>query len=89
MIEAGVHIVHVLFVQPVFYQTQPLAEALEVDDFAGTKETDGVRNVRIIAHSKNIVIGKACFLLCCDGAGTTSPPGEASVSRASGVNDLP
>ena len=42
------------------------AEALEVDDFPGPKEFDGVADVRVIGEAENVVIGYTGFLLWCN-----------------------
>ena len=71
LVEAGVDIVDVFFVQPVLDQPQSLAEALEVDDFPGTQEFNDVVDIRIVGEPQNIVVGDAGLLLCCDRTGTT------------------
>lgn len=71
LVEAGVDIVDVFFVQPVLHQTQPFAEALEVDDFPSTQEFDDVVDIRVIGKPQNVVVGDAGLLLCCDRVRTT------------------
>ena len=39
-------------------------EALEVDDFPLTQETDHIVDIRIVGKTKNIIIGKAGLLFC-------------------------
>lgn len=63
-VEGRVHIVHIFFVHAVLGQPQSLAKALEVDDLSGPQETDGVGDIRIVAHAQNVVIGKPGLLLC-------------------------
>ena len=75
LIEAGIHIIYILLVQAVLHQPQCFAEALEMDDFPGAKEPDGVGDIRIVAHAQDIVVGKAGLLLCCDRVRTTFPFG--------------
>ena len=43
-----------------------IAEALEVHDLAFAQELDGIGNVGIVAESKDVVIGLARLLLCCE-----------------------
>ncbi len=71
LIEAGIHIIYILLVQAVLHQPQCFAEALEMDDFPGAKEPDGVGDIWIVAHAQDIVVGKAGLLLCCDRVRTT------------------
>ena len=71
LVEAGVDIVDVFFVQPVLDQPQSFAEALEVDDFPGTQEFNDVVDIRIVGEPQNIVVGDAGLLLCCDRVRTT------------------
>lgn len=71
LVEAGVDIVDVFFVQPVLDQPQSLAEALEVDDLPGTQKFDDVVDVRVIGQPQDIVVGDAGLLLCCDRVRTT------------------
>lgn len=65
-VKGRVHIVDVFLVHLVLRQPQALAEALEVDDFPGPKEFDGVADVRVIGEAENVVIGYTGFLLWCN-----------------------
>ena len=71
MVERRVHIVDVFLAQTVFGQAQALAKSLEVYNLPLAQEADGVGDVRIIAEAKNVVVGYAGFLLCCDLVRTT------------------
>ena len=73
LVEAGVDIVDVLFVQPVLDQPQSLAEALEVDDLPGAQKFDDVVDIRVVGKPQNVVVGDAGLLLCCDRVRTTLP----------------
>ena len=48
-----------------------ITKALEVYDFPLTQEADHIVDVRIIGEAKDIVIGKAGLLFCCDLVRTT------------------
>ena len=59
-------------------------------DLPGPEELDGVADVRIIRKAKNIVVGNASFLLCCDGIRTTQQKSSAfkfCPERCSGILD--
>ncbi len=70
-VKGGIHEVDILITQSVLCETQAFAESLEVYNLPGTEETDGVIYVGIIAEAENVVVGDACFLLCCDLVRTT------------------
>ena len=48
----------------ILHHAQCLAEALIVDYFPFTEEFDGVAYVGIVYESEQIIIGRACLLLC-------------------------
>ena len=48
-----------------FSKAEPFTEALEMDNFTGPQESDGVRYIRVVTQTKNVVIGYPGFLLCC------------------------
>ena len=47
------------------------AKTLEMDDFALAKEADHVVDIRIVRQPKDVVVGEAGLLLCCDLVRTT------------------
>ena len=71
-VERGVHIINVFLVYLVLCKTQAFAKSLEMDDFPRTQEFDDVVNIRVVRQPKNVVVGNACFLLCCNAVRTTS-----------------
>ena len=71
LVEAGVDIVDIFFVQPLSCEAKPLAETLKMDDLSCTQEFDDVAYVRVVGKAQDIVIGHARFLLCCDRVRTT------------------
>lgn len=64
--------IHISFYYFVCITTLCFTEALEVDDFTGTKEFDRVSDFRNIAdYTQNVIIGRTCLLLCCELTGAT------------------
>lgn len=41
-------------------------KALEVYDFSGAQESDGIDYVRILDHAEDIIVGASGLLLWCD-----------------------
>ena len=71
-IEAGIECIEVFGIQLFLYTSKCFPEALEVYNFTGAEETDGVCNLRNIAdYAQYIIVGRTCFLLCCDCVKTT------------------
>lgn len=50
-IKAGVQVIDVFAVHPLLGQTQRLAKALEVHDFARTQELDGIVDIGIVGKA--------------------------------------
>ena len=71
LIEARIISVKVLVIEVILNDTQRVTEALEVHDLAFAQELDGIGNVGIVAESKDVVIGLARLLLCCNGKSAT------------------
>ena len=63
--------IEILFIHPGLCDFQCFPEALEVCDFALTKELDGIANIGIVYQTENVVICGTCFLLCCKHPSTT------------------
>lgn len=57
--------IHISFFYFACITTLCFTEALEMYDFPGAEELDGVRDFRNIAdYAEDVVIGGACFLFC-------------------------
>ena len=63
LIERWVDEVEILLIHTVLGKAQAFAEALEVDDFAGAQELDGIVDVRVVGQAQDVVIRHACLLL--------------------------
>lgn len=70
-VKRRVHEVDIFLIQAILRQPQAFAEALEMDDLPGAQELDGVVYIRVIAETKDVVIGQAGLLLCCNHIRTT------------------
>ena len=57
--------IEVLFVEFILCDAQAFAEALVVDDLALAEELDGLANVGVVDQAQDVVVGRACLLLCC------------------------
>ena len=71
VIERRIHIVNIFLAYPVLGQTQALTETLEVHDLPLPQEPNGVVDIGIVTKAKDVVIGDAGLLLCCDLVRTT------------------
>ena len=56
--------VEILRVQPVGGQAERFTETLVMHNLPCTQEFDRVADIRVIAHTQNVVIGGARFLFC-------------------------
>lgn len=65
-VECWIGEVNVLLVHTLLCQSNRFAETLEVNHFPLPKEADHIVDVRIVGETKNIIIGKAGFLLWYD-----------------------
>ena len=63
LIERWVDEVEILLIHTVLGKAQAFAEALEVDDFAGAQELDGIVDVRVVGQAQDVVVGDAGLLL--------------------------
>lgn len=54
----------------LLHDSQGFTESLEMHNFPFSQEPDGFHDFRIFDQTKNIVIGGAGFLLCCDAVRT-------------------
>lgn len=71
LVHGRIHVVDVLLAQLLLGQTEPFAEALEVDNLPGPEEPDSVGDVRIVTEAENVIVGNASLLFCCNGVRTT------------------
>ena len=65
----------VFYISSSFYSvsscTLRFAKALEMHDFPGPEELDGIADIRVIGKAENIVVGNASLLLCYNRGRTT------------------
>ena len=55
----------------VLSNAKGIAEALIVYDLTLTQELDRITHIRVVGHTKNVVVGDARLLLCCYRANAT------------------
>lgn len=55
--------IEILFIQLILGYPQGLAETLEMHDFPGSQEFDGLTYIRLFYQPQDIVVGAARFLL--------------------------
>lgn len=48
-----------------------LAKTLEMDDFTFPQKANDITDIWVVREAKDIIIGDACLLLCCDLVRTT------------------
>ena len=65
-IERRVVGVEVLGIQMVLGDAEGVAKTLIMHDLPLAKELNGVAYVGIVRQAQNVVVGGACFLLCCN-----------------------
>ena len=70
-IEFRIDCVEVFGVKVILNDSQPFAEALIVHDFALTQEADWVQDIRVVAETDDVIVGRAGFLLWGDFVRTT------------------
>lgn len=70
-IKFRVESIKIATVQFFLYNAQTFAETLVVDNFALTQEADRLTDFRVFYKTENVVVGSACFLLCCNCERTT------------------
>lgn len=58
---------------PLPFCTLCFTKALVMNDFSLTQETDRIDDIGIVAETKDIVIGSAGLLFCCNHTSTTFP----------------
>ncbi len=66
LIEGRIKRVEVFGVQAVLGQSQSFTKPLEVHNFAGAQEFNGVFYVGVVGKAENIVVSGAGFLFCCE-----------------------
>ena len=71
LIKARIYRVEILRIHAVLSETQGVAKALVMDELALTEEFEGLADVGVVDHSDKVVVGDACFLLCCNYVLTT------------------
>lgn len=62
-VQAWVKCVEVFGIQLVSYAGERLPKALEVHNFPGPQEADGISHLRVFYKPQNVVVGEAGFLL--------------------------
>ena len=63
-IKFRVKCIEVLRIQMFFYNIQSFAKPLKMHNLAFPQETDRVADVRVFDKAQDVVIGRACLLLC-------------------------
>ena len=63
-IEFRIDCVEVFGVKVILNDSQTFTEALIVHDFSLTQEADWVEDIRVVAKTNDVVVGRACLLLC-------------------------
>ena len=66
LVKRGVKGVDILAVEFVHRKAQRIAEALVVNDLALAQELDGIADVGVVDHTKDVVVGHARLLLWCN-----------------------
>ena len=70
-VEFRIDCVEVFGVKVILNDSQTFTEALIVHDFSLTQEADWVEDIRVVAKTDDVVVGRAGFLLWCDLVRTT------------------
>lgn len=70
-VEFRIDCVEVFGVEIILNDSQPFAKTLIVHDFALTQEADWVEDIRVVAKTDDVVVGRAGFLLWGDFVRTT------------------
>lgn len=71
IIECRVECIKVFAAQIILSDAQTLTKALVVYNLSGTQEADRISDLRILYQTKDIIIGGAGFLPCCNHVRTT------------------
>ena len=58
--------IEILGVQAFLDDAERFAKSLEVYDFPGAQEANGINNIRVFDYPQDIVVSASRFLLCCD-----------------------
>lgn len=66
--------IHISLIQFFPQKLNGLSEALEMDQLPLPEEFNHIVYIRIVGKAQDVVIGCACFLLCCNPANTTETP---------------
>ena len=65
LVERGIKSVEVLLVELILRDAQAFAKALVMDNLAFAEELDGLADIGIVDQPQDVIIGRACLLLCC------------------------
>ena len=68
-------------VQMIGGDSQTFTEALVMNDFSLPQEANGINDIGIVAEAKDVVVGSAGLLFCCNHISTTSCPKNSSESE--------
>ena len=71
VIEFRIECVEILAVKTILYDPQTFTKSLVMHNFTFPKESDRIRNFRILYQTEDIVIGRAGFLFWGDFVRTT------------------
>ena len=58
--------VEILAVQMILCNAERIGKPLIMRDLSCTQELDRLPDVGIVDHTQNVVVGRACLLLCCN-----------------------
>lgn len=70
-IEFRIHNIEVSGIQMFLRDPQGFAESLEMDHFSRPQKAQRIRHIGIFHNTKQVVVGCACLLLCCNRTRTT------------------
>lgn len=70
-VKSRIKCIEVFGIQFILGDAKRFTESLEMDDFPYTEIADGVTDIRVFYHTKDIVVGGAGFLFCCNCERTT------------------
>ena len=63
-VEFGIAGVEILRVEMILRDAEGIGEPLVMHDLPGAEELDRLSDVGIVDEAKNVVVGRACLLLC-------------------------
>ena len=71
-VERRIICVEILRTQVFLNASKSFSKSLEMHDLALTQEPDGITDLRVLYEAKDVVIGGAGFLFCCNRTSATS-----------------